>query len=101
MCRAIAGYILAQLPDTKALPKKIRREANASGAIGTPGGNSECAKILLELDFGQSQGKIKESAQFSLVKVTLLLNLWYCVYFHIDDCRFKILRIRSITATNF
>ncbi|XP_066259328.1 ectopic P granules protein 5 homolog [Euwallacea similis] len=69
ICRAMAGYVLAQLPDMKALPRKVRTSANAPSPIGTPGGNPECARILLELDFGQSTGKIKDCAQYALTKI--------------------------------
>ncbi|ENN72840.1 hypothetical protein YQE_10520, partial [Dendroctonus ponderosae] len=69
ICRAMAGYVLAQLPDIKGSSQKVRLAANAACAIGTPGGNTECPKVLLGLDFGQSQGKIKDCAEVALAKI--------------------------------
>nr|XP_022906095.1 ectopic P granules protein 5 homolog [Onthophagus taurus] len=67
LCRALAGYILAQLPDNKGNNiQTIRKSANSPGTVGQPGGNSECPKILLKLDFGYTQGKIKECAELAL-----------------------------------
>ncbi|KAL1505767.1 hypothetical protein ABEB36_005253 [Hypothenemus hampei] len=91
ICRAMAGYVLAQLPEVKVLPRSVRFVSKAPNAIGTPGGNPECSKILLEMDFGQSQGKIKECAGMVLAKIqdpanslhnangflTMLLNQFY------------------------
>lgn len=68
LCRALAGYILAQLPDKKE-SQFIRKFANAPSRVGESGGNSECSQILLKLDFGQTQGKIKECAQLALNKI--------------------------------
>lgn len=69
LCRALAGYILAQLPDMKGNPHVVRQEANAPAIVGHTGGNSECAKVLLKLDFGQSQGQIKDLAELALKQV--------------------------------
>ncbi|XP_050307718.1 ectopic P granules protein 5 homolog [Anthonomus grandis grandis] len=69
ICRAMAGYILAQLPEMKVFPQKIRITPNAPSAVGTPGGNVECTKVLLGLDFHQSQGKIKDVAAVALSKI--------------------------------
>ncbi|KAJ8949813.1 hypothetical protein NQ318_000511, partial [Aromia moschata] len=66
LCRALAGYTLAQLPEMKGEPQVIRRIADAPAKVGQPGGNTECVKVLLTLDFGQSQGKIKECAELAL-----------------------------------
>ncbi|KAF7282452.1 hypothetical protein GWI33_002679 [Rhynchophorus ferrugineus] len=66
ICRALAGYVMAQLPEMKGRPQLVRRTENASSRVGQPGGNADCPKILLSLDFGQSQGKIKEAAQLAL-----------------------------------
>ncbi|KAF2894637.1 hypothetical protein ILUMI_11535 [Ignelater luminosus] len=69
LCRALAGYVLAQLPDTKGVPQIVRYTANASAPVGQPGGNTECVKILLGLDFGQSQGEIKNCAELALKQI--------------------------------
>ncbi|CAG9823224.1 unnamed protein product [Phaedon cochleariae] len=69
LCRALAGYLLAQLPEMKGEPQVIRRVPNASARVGQAGGNTECVKVLLTLDFGQSQGKIKESAELALKQI--------------------------------
>lgn len=66
VCKALAGYILAQLPDMKGKPQTVRRIENAPGTVGQPGGNTDCPKILLTLDFGQTQGKLKDAAQLAL-----------------------------------
>lgn len=47
----------------------IRKIANAPAKVGQPGGNVECVKVLLTLDFGQSQGKIKDCAELALKQV--------------------------------
>ncbi|RZB40249.1 ectopic P granules protein 5 -like, partial [Asbolus verrucosus] len=60
LCRALGGYILAQLPEMKGEPQVVRRRAYAPARVGQTGGNIECAKVLMSLGFGQSQGKIKE-----------------------------------------
>lgn len=54
----------------KGNPQIIRKDGNVSCAIGQPGGNLECRKILLKLDFGQSQGKIKDYAELALKQVS-------------------------------
>ncbi|XP_044253867.1 ectopic P granules protein 5 homolog isoform X2 [Tribolium madens] len=69
LCRALAGYILAQLPEMKGAPQVVRRHAYAPCRVGQTGGNSECAKILMSLGFGQSQGKIKECEELALKKI--------------------------------
>ncbi|XP_045481046.1 ectopic P granules protein 5 homolog [Harmonia axyridis] len=69
LCRALGGYILAQLPEMKGKPQIVRRHSNAPAKVGQPGGNTECAKILLKLDFGQSQGKLKEYAELALNEI--------------------------------
>ncbi|KAG5874036.1 hypothetical protein JTB14_007998 [Gonioctena quinquepunctata] len=67
--RALAGYALAQLPEMKGEPRVIRRVPNAPAKVGQTGGNTECVKVLLTLDFGQSQGKIKECAELALKQI--------------------------------
>lgn len=47
----------------------VRQTANAPGVVGQSGGNSECAKVLLGLEFGQSQGKVKDCAELALKQV--------------------------------
>lgn len=69
LCRAFAGYVLAQLPEMKGNPQIVRHQANAPCTVGQPGGNTECAKVLLKLDFGQSQGQIKDCAELALKQV--------------------------------
>ncbi|XP_028134145.1 ectopic P granules protein 5 homolog isoform X1 [Diabrotica virgifera virgifera] len=69
LCRALAGYILAQLPEMKGEPQVIRKFANAPSKVGQSGGNTECVKVLLTMDFGQSQGKIKECAGLALKQI--------------------------------
>ncbi|KAK9871044.1 hypothetical protein WA026_010002 [Henosepilachna vigintioctopunctata] len=69
LCRAMGGYILAQLPEMKGQPQVIRKTANANSRVGQPGGNTECVKILLKLDFGQTQGKLKECAELALNQI--------------------------------
>lgn len=68
----ILGYLLAQLPEMKGEPQVVRKVANAPAKVGQPGGNTECVKVLLTLDFGQSQGKIKECAELALRQVSIL-----------------------------
>lgn len=65
--------MLAQLPEIKGVYQVIRRVANAPAKVGQPGGNTDCVKILLTLDFGQSQGKVKECAELALKQVTFFL----------------------------
>lgn len=55
----------------KGVPQVIRRAANAPAKVGQSGGNTECVKVLLTLDFGQSQGKIKECAELALRQVSM------------------------------
>lgn len=43
---------------------------NAPAKVGQPGGNTECIKVLMTLDFGQSQGKVKECAELALKQVS-------------------------------
>ncbi|XP_056634672.1 ectopic P granules protein 5 homolog [Diorhabda sublineata] len=69
LCRAIAGYVLAQLPEMKGEPQVIRKFPNAPSRVGQPGGNSECVKILMTMDFNQSHGKIKECAEVALKQI--------------------------------
>ncbi|CAG9856312.1 unnamed protein product [Phyllotreta striolata] len=69
LCRALAGYVLAQLPEMKGEPQAVRKFANAPARVGQSGGNTECVKVLLTMDFGQSQGKIKECAELSLKQI--------------------------------
>lgn len=69
LSRSLAGYILAQLPDMKGQPLTVRCKGGAANPVGQPGGNTECAKVLLKLDFGQSQGKIKECAELALKQI--------------------------------
>nr|CAI5847173.1 unnamed protein product [Callosobruchus analis] len=69
LCRALAGYILAQLPEPKGECRTIRKSANAPCKVGQPGGNTECVKVLMGLDFGHSQGKIKECAEAALKQI--------------------------------
>lgn len=83
LCRALAGYVLAQLPDTKGVPQIVRYTANASATVGQPGGNTECVKVLLGLDFGQSQGEIKACAELALKQVSTYADKLYAmlIYF--------------------
>ncbi|XP_060530773.1 ectopic P granules protein 5 homolog [Cylas formicarius] len=69
LCRALGGYILAQLPEMKGHPQTVRRTGNAPCGAGQPGGNTECSKVLMVLDFGQSQGKIKDCAVLALNQI--------------------------------
>nr|CAH7757239.1 unnamed protein product [Callosobruchus chinensis] len=69
LCRALAGYILAQLPEPKGECRTIRKSANDPCKVGQPGGNTECVKVLMGLDFGHSQGKIKECAEAALKQI--------------------------------
>lgn len=66
MCRALAGYVLAQLPNMKSGTEVVRHTENAPSAIGHNGGNSDAANVLLKLDF---EPKIKESAYLVLKEV--------------------------------
>lgn len=77
LCRALAGYLLAQLPDTKGQSRIVRNCADAPGTVGQPGGNTECVKVLLGLDFGQTQGEIKGYAESALKMVSLVAHLCY------------------------
>lgn len=61
--------MLAQLPDTKGEPQTVRYVANAPATVGNPGGNTECVKLMLQLDFGQTQGEIKTCAELALKQV--------------------------------
>ncbi|XP_017775624.1 PREDICTED: ectopic P granules protein 5 homolog [Nicrophorus vespilloides] len=63
VCRAVGGYVLAQLPESKGKSQTVRSTPNSPCTVGQPGGNAEVSKMLLKLDFGQSQGKIKECAE--------------------------------------
>lgn len=81
MCRALAGYVLAQLPNMKSGTEAIRYTENAPAAIGRSGGNTDVANVLLKLDFEQ---KIKESAHLVLrevgciiINMFLVLNLFF------------------------
>ncbi|XP_063908736.1 ectopic P granules protein 5 homolog [Zophobas morio] len=69
LCRALGGYILAQLPEMKGEPQVVRKSAYAPARVGQAGGNNECAKVLMSLGFGQSQGKIKECEELALNKI--------------------------------
>lgn len=51
-------------------PRIVRHVPNAPCKVGQPGGNTQCVKFLMSLDFGQSQGKIKECAEMALKQVT-------------------------------
>uniref|UniRef100_A0A1Y1N595 Ectopic P granules protein 5 homolog n=2 Tax=Photinus pyralis TaxID=7054 RepID=A0A1Y1N595_PHOPY len=66
LCRALAGYVLAQLPETKGHPQTVRICSNAPAIVGQPGGNTECVKVLLGLAMGQTQGEIKTCAELAL-----------------------------------
>lgn len=50
-------------------PQVVRRYAYAPCRVGQTGGNTECAKVLMSLGFGQSQGKIKECEELVLKKI--------------------------------
>lgn len=65
----MAGYVLAQLPDMKGESQVVRQREYAMGVVGQSGGNTECVKVLLGLEFGQTQGKIKECAEMALKQV--------------------------------
>ena len=69
LCRALAGYVLTQLPEMKGSQQVVRKTANAPSIVGQPGGNTECPKVLLKLDFGHTQGKIKQCAELALKEV--------------------------------
>lgn len=69
MCRALGGYVLAQLPEMKGEPQVVRHHPFAPSRVGQTGGNVECTKVLMRLDFGQSQGKIKECEELALNKI--------------------------------
>lgn len=69
MSKSIAAYVLAQLPEMKGSPQTIRKIGIAPAAVGQPGGNIECPKVLLKLDFGYTQGKIKDCAELALKEV--------------------------------
>lgn len=58
----------------KGNPQCVRHVPNAPSIVGHPGGNNECAKILLKLDFGQSQGQIKDCAEMALRQVSYHIN---------------------------
>lgn len=58
----------------KGNPQTVRKNANASGTVGQPGGNTECPKVLLKLDFGYTQGKIKDCAEIALKEVYKIIN---------------------------
>lgn len=80
LCRALSGYVLAQLPDMKGEVQVVRHTAGAPAIVGQPGGNTECVKVLLGLDMGQSQGKIKSCAELALKQVSsffFLEILWW------------------------
>lgn len=49
----------------------VRQIENAPAVVGQSGGNTQCVKVLLGLEFGQSQGKIKDCAEFALKQVYL------------------------------
>lgn len=53
----------------KGNPQCVRQVPNAPSIVGHPGGNVECAKILLKLDFGHTQGQIKDCAEMALRQV--------------------------------
>ncbi|KAF5285353.1 hypothetical protein FQA39_LY04452 [Lamprigera yunnana] len=69
LCRAVAGYVLAQLPETKGQSQIIRITSNAPAVVGQPGGNLECVKVLLGLGMGQAQGEIKSCAELALRQI--------------------------------
>lgn len=69
--RALAGYVLAQLPDSRGLSQVVRQKENAPAIVGQSGGNTECVKVLLGLEFGQTQGKIKDCAELALRQVLI------------------------------
>ena len=60
---------MAQLPEMKGEPQVVRKSAYAPARVGQAGGNNECAKVLMSLGFGQSQGKIKECEELALNKI--------------------------------
>lgn len=53
----------------KGEPQVVRKVANALSKVGQPGGNKECAKVLMSFDFGQNQGKIKECEELALKQI--------------------------------
>ncbi|KAK9711668.1 hypothetical protein QE152_g25341 [Popillia japonica] len=79
LCKAVAAYVLAQLPEMKGNPQTVRRIANSPGTVGQPGGNMECPKILLKLDFGYTQGKIKDCAEMALKEIQSPANSLHSV----------------------
>lgn len=68
LCKALAGYVLAQLPERRGEPQSVRCFAGASGPVGQPGGNSECAKVLLKLDAGVAE--LKPHVELALKQVS-------------------------------
>ncbi|KAF5275551.1 hypothetical protein FQR65_LT04154 [Abscondita terminalis] len=69
LSRAMSGYILAQLPESKGQRQVVRIAANAPSIVGQPGGNTECVKVLLGLGMGQTQGEIKSCAELALKQI--------------------------------
>lgn len=72
ICRALGGYVMSQLPEAKGNPQRVRTADSSPCAVGQPGGNTEVCKILMKMDFGQNQGKIKECAEKALKQVSFL-----------------------------
>lgn len=75
LSKALASFVLAQLPDMKGEPQTVRRVENAASTVGNPGGNTECVKLMLHLDFGQNQGEIKTCAEMALKQVNKLRDI--------------------------
>ncbi|KAK5643248.1 hypothetical protein RI129_007093 [Pyrocoelia pectoralis] len=74
LCRALAGYVLSQLPESKGQSPTVRICANAPAIVGQPGGNTECVKVLLGLSMGQTQGEIKSCAELALKQIQDPIN---------------------------
>lgn len=99
----MAGYILAQLPDMKGSSQIVRQKENAPAIVGQSGGNSECVKVLLGLECGQSQGKIKDCAEMALKQVCFSCQIYLGVilssFFQIQDPRNSLHNSRQFLAT--
>lgn len=69
LCKALAGYLLAQLPEARRETATVRCFAGASGPVGQPGGNADCAKVLLKLDAGVGTVELKGYVELALRQV--------------------------------
>lgn len=92
LCKALAGYVLAQLPERRGEPQSVRCFAGASGPVGQPGGNSECAKVLLKLDAGVAE--LKPHVELALKQVS---------HPHTDliYCKLEIIHLPILSVTSY